>query len=399
MSNGPEEKKRTLKERFLTPWKGVVFGFATLAAVFALLFPIARTVSRIEQSINILSIKVEAIINNQPEHIKTEILKEIGLKVLAQVENSQKFSYTIFSSPSKVYYRNLNGKKEKVIPFDGIASNGMWSFDKKKIAFQGRAISEDPKKINPINIYIFDLENKKISNLTKDNGDNIHPFWDPSGDKIWFCSNRTKYKIEYKDCYDLYVMKIDESDARLVLDSEKVYKDQPDKLSINLPSVSPDGNIIGFSTSYEENWNLWIMPSDKLENRKKISDWGFCRLNWNPANKNEVVFVRDRRNVNKEYKDFGDIIIADLFANECQNIIFKEKENLTKKYFSEYPKCPSENFPDWNSSGTHLILASCESENKKCNLEDTWILYIRDKEGRERNLVAGQKIYAVQPNW
>ena len=324
-------------------------------------------------------------------------------------------------SPARIFTMNWDGKKKKYLKFKGEYSYGRWSPDMSKILFHGIEKVKNKKKdknkreekdSRANQIYIYDILLDEFIQLTE-NGSNKEADWGPFGEEIIFCSDRNQTSKRQRKYYDLYTMNSDGSNIKLFLKCNEINRSDTD-LSICLPTFSPDRTFIGFSTNYQiedvqSGWDLWAVARENKENRIRISNWGNCRMRWNPQNIDEIVFVQDRRNempddvsdprLNK-YKDFGDIIIAELKIDELENIVFKKKRNLTKEHFpNSYPFCATDNFPEWFSNGTEIIFSSCENATVQCMLGKNWLLFTTDRDSKVRELFAGKKIRAFYPDW
>ena len=74
-----------------------------------------------------------------------------------------------------------------------------WSPDGKKVAF-----ITDRDGANLQNVYVYDIETKKVQRITYQAGMNFFPCWSPDGKWIMYCSMRT-------DNWDIWISKADGS--------------------------------------------------------------------------------------------------------------------------------------------------------------------------------------------
>jgi len=329
-----------------------------------------------------------------------EVNKAVYAKVFEErIKNNEPLiSGTYFASPGKLFIINRDGTKKKLIPFDGMCEEGKWSPVMQKIVFQGQELGN-----NDIDIYIYDSLTDEIERLTENQGHNLSPVWLPSGRGIVFCTNRKK-PANRKDHYDLYKMDIDGKNPTVILRSEDVDLNKPKysyKLSICLPSICPNEKCISFSTKEEGSWDLWLMRNDKSKERRRVSKgWGYCRMQWNPANSKEVVYARDRRDVDGAFKIDVDIIVAELDTEDKNSLLpLNNKSNLTKIAFADsYPICDMDNFPDWSYDGRQIVFASRPSKaNNNENAE--FVLYVMNKDGSSRTELSRNGIFAMYPDW
>lgn len=290
------------------------------------------------------------------------------------------------NSPYHLSYTDEFYLEVNDIPFEGESLNGIWSPDMKKILFQGKK-----KNSNNYDIFIFNLETKGIIQLTNGEADNDGNFYDnkeptfvPTGSEIIFASNRN-------GSFDIFKMYFDGSEQNSLIENNAV--------DLTLPAVSKCANWLGFSTATEEGWDLYIADLRTMKAERICEAWGYCRMKWNPTKNNEVIYVKDRREIKPlAGRDQGDIIIGELKLGKEGKFQIIEKINLTKTSLSNYPNCPSDNYPDWSNDGERVIF-SMTTDEKWSGSSKNWFLYIINRDGTERHEYAGLIVHALFPDW
>jgi len=97
------------------------------------------------------------------------------------------------------------------------------------------------------NLYLLELQSRKIKNLTKGEGNNSSPTWSPDGKKICFVSDRN-------GIYNLYVTDLDSS---VVFPITNVLS------GCFSPSWSKDGDKIAFSAFQKGGWDIFLIKEIK----------------------------------------------------------------------------------------------------------------------------------------
>jgi len=127
----------------------------------------------------------------------------------------------------------------KMVSFPGIDAiqSVSWSPDGKKIAFDGN--------IGPLqDIFIYDIENENVSNLTNDVFTDKEPAWDSDSEHVYFISNRgdklnlNTYKLDYNQWdndsfyqFDMYRIKVGDKQATRMTKTTLWDESQPQVLS------------------------------------------------------------------------------------------------------------------------------------------------------------------------
>ncbi len=150
---------------------------------------------------------------------------------------------------------DVESEDSEVLPFklDGIESVS-WSSDGNKLAFLGSNAKES-------DIYIYDFNTKKLTNLTNDIFSDYEPMWAPDNKTIIFSSDRKGYTkesfpqdgysmttLDYKHL-DLYKINIDTKNIVRLTDWE--YSDEKS------PVISSDGKEMLFVSDYNGIDNIY----------------------------------------------------------------------------------------------------------------------------------------------
>ena len=135
-----------------------------------------------------------------------------------------------------------------------------FSPDGRFIAFS----SDRPLELNPdsleyeyghYNLYLLELQSRKIENLTKGEGNNTSPTWAPDNRKICFVSDRN-------GIYNLYVADMDSS---VVFPITNILS------GCFSPSWSKDGDKIAFSAFQKGGWDIFLIKEIKPAVEKEDS--------------------------------------------------------------------------------------------------------------------------------
>lgn len=163
-------------------------------------------------------------------------------------------SKLIFQKPDKSFYlAGADGANEIKLPF--VPESMAWSADAKRIVFQGNL--ENPPNPNNPEIYIYTLETKKISQITKNNNFDGDPAFSPDGKEIVFVSDRDRN-------LEIYLMNDDGSNVRRLTDNPA---------NDSFPKFTPDGTQITFNSNFlGESTDVFIMNKDG-KNIVPLTDW------------------------------------------------------------------------------------------------------------------------------
>ena len=164
-------------------------------------------------------------------------------------------SKIVFRKPNdKAFYlANADGANE--IKLDFSIENMAWAADSKCFVFQGN-LDNPPNPNNP-EIYVYTLETKKITQLTKDDYFDGDPTFSPDGKEIVFTSDRDKN-------LEIYLMNDDGSDVRRLTDNPA---------NDSFPKFTPDGTQITFNSNRAgETTDVYIMNRDG-KTVVRLTDW------------------------------------------------------------------------------------------------------------------------------
>ncbi len=105
----------------------------------------------------------------------------------------------------QIYIKDIESKRVQRLTFKGLNNtSAAWSPDGKRIAYVGI-------EKNSINIFVMDIDLKMPVQLTMDAGDNEDPSWSPDGSMLVFTSNRNGGVPR------IFVMNVSGSDQRQLL--------------------------------------------------------------------------------------------------------------------------------------------------------------------------------------
>ncbi len=123
-----------------------------------------------------------------------------------------------------------------------------WSPDGELICFSSdRGHSSADTSTGQYDLFIYQLEGKKIGRITRSSADDISPCWSPLGGRIIFISDRN-------GTYNLYEVN---------LDSEAVSPLTDLLTGCFSPSISPDGKRIAVSLFNKGGWDLYVLNDPK----------------------------------------------------------------------------------------------------------------------------------------
>lgn len=160
----------------------------------------------------------------------------------------------VFQKSDKAYYlANADGSNE--IKLDFSPENMAWSNDGKRIVFQGN-LANSPKPGNP-EIYIYHVETRKVTQITKNTYFDGDPTFSPDGKEIVFASDRDQN-------LEIYLMNDDGSNVRRLTDNPA---------HDSFPKFAPDGTQITFNSNRgSENTDVYLMNKDG-KNAVRLTDW------------------------------------------------------------------------------------------------------------------------------
>ena len=144
---------------------------------------------------------------------------------------------------------------------DGIFS-AAWSPNGQQIAFVGN-------KANASDIYLYDLENKTLINLTNDIYSDSEPVWNPNGNSIAYVSSRNKSENDLTDP-DLPVLKITHFQTdifTLDISNNSFQRITDTDANENYPAWANTSNVLFYTSDESGISNLYKhdMDKDKIE--------------------------------------------------------------------------------------------------------------------------------------
>jgi len=191
---------------------------------------------------------------------KKKVYKRIGFNFDAMLSpdwswDGEKISFVgLKSGASDIYLYDLKEEKLKKLtsdPYDD--KDPTWSPDGRYIAFCsdrpiGEVSSDSGGSVyGNYNLFLLELDSKKITHLTYGEGNNLSPTWSPDSKKICFVSNRNGIN-------NLYVKD---------LDSLWIYPITNVLSGCFTPSWSKKEDKIAFSYFYQGGWDIFLLKELK----------------------------------------------------------------------------------------------------------------------------------------
>jgi len=132
-------------------------------------------------------------------------------------------------------------------------------------------------------IYIYDIGEDKLIQLTDTRWSDIHPVWSPDGKYIAFASNK-------EGTYDIYVMELETREVKQLTSG---------KGNDQYPEYSPDGSKIAFISDRSGKRQVWLINPDGsglkqlTEIETGVGGLLFAPLSWNPKNDNTIININN----------------------------------------------------------------------------------------------------------
>lgn len=154
---------------------------------------------------------------------------------------------------SDIYsYRKSDGELKRWTDFDGYEAHAQFSPDDSKVLFNRQEDNEDFNSETDFNVYILDMHDGDITQVTDDPAEDGYPSWSPDGETIVFASDRLQESGEL----DIYLMNSNGENIRRLTDHPA--KDE-------YPFFSPDGKYIYFNSYRSDPKGLYrIQLTDDL---------------------------------------------------------------------------------------------------------------------------------------
>ena len=160
---------------------------------------------------------------------------------------------------SRIYVMDADGSHiEAITPdtlhagFYGQSGIPSWSADGSQIAFEATDYARDLDS----EIYILNLNNDNIRQVTNDDVNNMHPDFSPNGSQIAYASDNF-----VDDCFyscDIFVINVDGTNER-----QYTHTNGMDVF----PQFSPDGSQIAFHSDRAGNSDIYIMDANGSNER------------------------------------------------------------------------------------------------------------------------------------
>lgn len=175
-----------------------------------------------------------------------------------------------------IYLMDINTRKIKQLtssPDDDIYVR--WSPDGTKLTYVSYVLGQP-------DVFIYDFASGKSYNVTNNPADDIDPVWTPNSQSIVFTSNRvdTVEQIAAQKRTAIYIMNVDGSGVALLIDNPKA--------SVGNPTISPDGRWIAYTfQKFQQFWDrMYIqvrdLKTDKVYTPVKNDFFNRCPV-WRPT--------------------------------------------------------------------------------------------------------------------
>jgi dipeptidyl aminopeptidase/acylaminoacyl peptidase len=216
-------------------------------------------------------------------------------------------------------YSVKKGKSRQLTHLNNDISEFTWSPDSKNITFSSKPNrnkeNQEPIVINRYefksdedgyltdlrnHIYVFNIQNKKVAQLTTGEYDEYLPTWSPDGKYIAYVSKRDK-DSERSSNYDIYIIKPQQNSFERKLTHFPTNTLGPDT-NTNL-AWSPDSSKIAYLSTPETKWSYYapyqLTIVDLVTGKQKIiapKDQWFSKPLWSPEGESIYALVEGNRN-------------------------------------------------------------------------------------------------------
>ena len=176
-------------------------------------------------------------------------------------------------SVKEIYMADYDGENQRRLTVQkSLNITPTWSPDARSIAYSSYRRGQP-------NIFISNIYQGTLEELTKNAGNNFTPSWSPDGTRLCFASTRDGNT-------ELYVVNRDGSNLRRLTNHPA---------SDITPTWSPSGTQIAFTSDRTGTPQIYIVGADGLGLQKLTSEPYADRPTWSPAPFNEIAYSRPHR--------------------------------------------------------------------------------------------------------
>jgi len=232
--------------------------------------------------------------------------------------DAERMTGTIESrSVKEIYMADYDGESQRRLTVQkSLNITPTWSPDARSFAYSSYRRGQP-------NIFISNIYQGTLEELTKIAGNNFTPSWSPDGTRLCFASTRDGNT-------ELYVVNRDGSNLRRLTNHPA---------SDITPTWSPSGTQIAFTSDRTGTPQIYIVGADGLGLQKLTSEPYADRATWSPAPLNEIAYAA-------RTGPGMDIKVMSLATREVRQLTFGEGTNES---------------PSWAPNGRHLAFTSTRS--------------------------------------
>jgi uncharacterized protein (DUF885 family)/Tol biopolymer transport system component len=263
----------------------------------------------------------------------------------------------VFSSyrlgESEIFTMNPDGSNVTRVTYsDDRESRPVWSSDRSEIAYVARIGTN-------YNYEIFRIkpDGSGIEKMTHNpESFESEPAWSPDGSQVAFISNRPLVENTFDARFNTYIMNADGGDQRLLTD-------------IGGSNSSPDGSLIAFQSTRDENYEIYVIKPDGSDP---------INLSQHPANDHSPTWSPDGSKI---------AFVSDRDGNEEIYVMNADGSNTTRlTHIPGYDKGPS-----WSPDGRFIVFYG----NRRLNAE----IYVVRADGSAQVRLTHQTDFDGFPDW